>query len=393
MNHVIILDTETKRLTDQATAHARFMWARRHKTVDDCWRKLSFSMSCNGAGWNAVDPSTDGPPATFAQIIRRYGPPALAPSLQTLLRGDARVASAEELLKAVEDGFYGISNLIYDPVLHEVSLHSPKERWDREPLIRRLGLSVAVTWDSRNGFRRWSEIQAPALVDELNKYRVIVGANVVNFDFLVLERYVPGVRAMLGFRSIDILHDPRWFALLARLSRPYGGKRIGKRIIERRIKRLRLFPLGDIDNPHRFRDRYHMRANVWDDAEVNDASLRKVKPKVSLQLLARGTLGIGKLMKSNNAPELFRNEKIEELYRYCETDVQLTRDIFFHGCETGAVRVNGSDYHVRWSFLAERLRRLRRTTGPETQEDVLRFQRRLLANMAEVFPVEKYFRK
>jgi DEAD/DEAH box helicase domain-containing protein len=71
--------------------------------------------------------------------------------------------------------------------------------------IKDFGLAVAVTWDEPNGFREWFELQAAALVEELQRYDRIVTFNGDRFDFTVLSAYVPV--AGLRTRSFDLLTD------------------------------------------------------------------------------------------------------------------------------------------------------------------------------------------
>jgi len=71
--------------------------------------------------------------------------------------------------------------------------------------IARFGLAVAVTWDAQNGFRRWFEANAKALITELGAFDRIVSYNGDRFDFEVLSAYQP-VKHLLG-KSFDLLVD------------------------------------------------------------------------------------------------------------------------------------------------------------------------------------------
>lgn len=71
--------------------------------------------------------------------------------------------------------------------------------------IARFGLAVAVTWDSQNGFRRWFEPDARALISELGAFDRIVSFNGDRFDFEVLAAYQP-VKHLAG-KSFDLLVD------------------------------------------------------------------------------------------------------------------------------------------------------------------------------------------
>lgn len=56
--------------------------------------------------------------------------------------------------------------------------------------IRKLGMSAAVTFNTAtNSFHRYTEKRVRALVDELRSAELVVGFNVVEFDYEVLRGY------------------------------------------------------------------------------------------------------------------------------------------------------------------------------------------------------------
>jgi DEAD/DEAH box helicase domain-containing protein len=71
--------------------------------------------------------------------------------------------------------------------------------------IAQFGLAVAVTWDERNGFRRWFESDAGSLISELEKFERIISFNGDRFDFEVLRGYHP-VHTLYP-KSFDLLAD------------------------------------------------------------------------------------------------------------------------------------------------------------------------------------------
>jgi DEAD/DEAH box helicase domain-containing protein len=71
--------------------------------------------------------------------------------------------------------------------------------------IAQFGLAVAITWDSQNRFRRWFEMDAKALISELEQFDRIVSYNGDRFDFEVLRGYHP-VEKLTG-KSFDLLVD------------------------------------------------------------------------------------------------------------------------------------------------------------------------------------------
>ncbi len=56
--------------------------------------------------------------------------------------------------------------------------------------LRKLGMSAAVTFNTAtNSFHRYTEKRVKALVDELRSAELVVGFNVVEFDYEVLRGY------------------------------------------------------------------------------------------------------------------------------------------------------------------------------------------------------------
>lgn len=138
----------------------------------------------------------------------------------------------------------------------------------------RFGLAVGVTWDAGRGFREWFEGEAAALTEELSRFGRVVGFNVLRFDYGVLSAYVPNVRALLSGKTVDILAD------------------------------------------------------VY----------RALGFRVSLDDLARATLGRGKTGTGGQALRWWREGKRELVIEYCRSDVALTRDLYLHGVANGAIR-------------------------------------------------------
>ncbi|OQB28166.1 MAG: putative 3'-5' exonuclease related to the exonuclease domain of PolB [Chloroflexi bacterium ADurb.Bin180] len=77
-------------------------------------------------------------------------------------------------------------NLIYFDLETQRSL----EEVGGKANVRKLGMSVAVTYSTAtNSFHRYTEKRVRALVDELRSAELIVGFNVVEFDYEVLRGY------------------------------------------------------------------------------------------------------------------------------------------------------------------------------------------------------------
>lgn len=162
--------------------------------------------------------------------------------------------------------------------LNEVFFDLETRLWSDEVVggwsnIAGFGLSVAVTWDDRNSFRKWLENDASDLVKELERADKVIGFNIVRFDYEVLSAYVTNAHELLYEKSFDILVD-----LEARLG---------------------------------FRP--------------------------SLQDICLATLGKGKLGSGKDAVEWFRQGQIEKVVLYCQRDVELTRDVYRYGQEHGLI--------------------------------------------------------
>ncbi len=71
--------------------------------------------------------------------------------------------------------------------------------------IRNFGIAVAVTWDRDNGFRRWFEPEAKALLAELGSFTRVVTFNGNRFDLEVLAAY--GAVDTVRRSSFDVLEE------------------------------------------------------------------------------------------------------------------------------------------------------------------------------------------
>lgn len=139
--------------------------------------------------------------------------------------------------------------------------------------IAGFGLAVAITWDDEAGFRRWLEPQAAALVQELTRFPLVVGFNTLRFDYAVLSAYEPSVFNLLRPKSVDLL--------------------------------------------------LHLE--------------RRLGFRVKLDSVAQATLGRSKVGDGLDAVRWFRAGEIDKVCSYCQDDVALTRDVFYHGRQNGAV--------------------------------------------------------
>ncbi|MCS6919141.1 MAG: ribonuclease H-like domain-containing protein [Fimbriimonadales bacterium] len=75
--------------------------------------------------------------------------------------------------------------------------------WD---YIDRMGLAVAVTYSTaRGGFARYTENEVSALIDELANADLVVGFNILRFDYTVLRPYT--TRDLRVLPSLDIMAE------------------------------------------------------------------------------------------------------------------------------------------------------------------------------------------
>jgi DEAD/DEAH box helicase domain-containing protein len=154
--------------------------------------------------------------------------------------------------------------------------------------IAGFGLAVAVTWDETDGFRTWLESDATALAQELARFGRVVGYNVLRFDYAVLSAYSADLPARLQPRTTDLMVD----------------------------------------------------------------LYRRLGFRPPLDSVAQATLGRAKSGEGTAAVRWFRAGEIDKVAAYCQEDVAITRDIFFHGRQHGHVlyldRGRPARVSVRW---------------------------------------------
>ncbi len=145
-----------------------------------------------------------------------------------------------------------------------------------------LKLSVAVTYDDRTDrWGRFTEANVEALIAELQQADVVVGFNLLDFDYLVLKAYTPV--NLYALRTVDML------AVIA----------------------------------------------------------RQLGFRVSLDALAAATLGEKKSADGLQAVRWWRAGRIEELFRYCEQDVHVTRRLYEFGRTYHYVEFYDKRYRLR----------------------------------------------
>ena len=158
--------------------------------------------------------------------------------------------------------------------------------------LDRLGLSAAVTYsEADGGFTDYLEADAGALIERLLRAPLVVGFNVLRFDYEVLAGYGERADGLYTVPTLDLMHE-----LEAAL-----GFRPG------------------------------------------------------LDALARATLGVAKTADGLAAVRWYRQGRLPEVLAYCRDDVDLTRRLFWEGMVHGRLRVVDREGQVRevtapWAF-------------------------------------------
>ena len=139
--------------------------------------------------------------------------------------------------------------------------------------IGQLKMACAVTWSSaKNDFSVYWEKDALALVEELRSATKVIGFNLREFDYQVLQPYAPNAR-LASLPTLDMLLD---------ISRILGFR-------------------------------------------------------LSLDTIARASLGTTKTADGIRSVEWFRNGELDKVAEYCKSDVDITRRVFEFGRDHGYV--------------------------------------------------------
>lgn len=143
--------------------------------------------------------------------------------------------------------------------------------------LDRLGLAAAVTYsEADGGFVEYLEGDVQTLIRRLLKAPLVVGFNLLRFDYEVLAGYAEEADGLYTVPTLDLMYE---------LEAVLG-----------------------------FRP--------------------------ALDELARATLGVAKSANGLDAVRWFREGRIDEVMRYCRDDVELTRRLFWEGLRGGRLRVS-----------------------------------------------------
>ena len=141
--------------------------------------------------------------------------------------------------------------------------------WDK---AHRMKMSAGVLWDSYTGLMEtYLEEDVDALVEDLHQADLVVGFNLVRFDYNVLCGYAPFAahRDLSNLKTLDFLLEVQHI--------------LGHRL--------------------------------------------------SLDSIAQATLGTSKSADGLQAIKWYKEGQLDKIIEYCEKDVAVTRDIFLHALE------------------------------------------------------------
>lgn len=149
--------------------------------------------------------------------------------------------------------------------------------------VDKLGLSAAVLLDvDSEQAHHFLEEEVEALLERLNAAFEIVGFNLFNFDYVVLQPYGFELTAEIRLKTIDLL------------------------------------------------DHIHRRLGL----------------RVSLDNLVSATLGATKSADGLQAIHWYREGKLEQILAYCEQDVRVTKALWQHGRTHGHVKYRDRNYRL-----------------------------------------------
>ncbi len=140
--------------------------------------------------------------------------------------------------------------------------------WNRKD---KMGMSIGVTYSTAAGeYKIYDEKRVEDLIGQLRRADLVVGFNVIQFDYQVLA----------GYTVLDLAEHVPTLDMLV-------------------------------------------------DVEAS------IGHRLSLEALAQGTFGVGKIAEGLDAIKWWREGKLVEIAEYCCFDVKVTRMVHEHGARTG----------------------------------------------------------
>ncbi|MFP4343765.1 MAG: ribonuclease H-like domain-containing protein [Anaerolineales bacterium] len=147
----------------------------------------------------------------------------------------------------------------------------------------KLKLSVAITYNTADeAFHRYTEENVLDLLEELRTTDLVVGYNLLGFDYPVLQKYYQDVE-LTTLPTLDLMIELQ--------------KRLGYRL--------------------------------------------------KLDSVATATLRIGKSADGLQAVRWWREGRLEELFKYCEQDVDVTRQVYEYGQRYRYVQFYDRNYRIQ----------------------------------------------
>lgn len=178
-----------------------------------------------------------------------------------------------------------IKNIIYFDL---ETLHTYQElklfnKEDKDPMKLRMAIGgILYEEDGTEVHKFFRENQVQQLIETLNKADLIIGHNILRFDYKVLQQYhKENINNLLYDKTFDTF--------------------------------IKLLPFTD---------------NLW----------------TSLDNLAQLNLGICKPHSGEKIPGMWRNNQIKEVEEYLLNDLRMTRDIYNYIKKNGKVKYTYKDY-------------------------------------------------
>jgi acyl carrier protein len=210
--------------------------------------------------------------------------------------------------------------------------------WDRK---RDMKMSVGVTFSTGDGqYHIFPEDKVNDLVKQLTRADLVVGFNIINFDYEVLHGYTPlalgdtptldlmaDLEQKLGHRlSLDALakatlNAPKVADLVKQLMR--ADLVVGFNIINFDYEVLHGYTPLDL----------HATPTLDLMADLE----QKLGHRLSLDALAKATLNAPKVADGMQALKWWKEGRIMDIAEYCCYDVKITKELHEHGKQFGEV--------------------------------------------------------